>query len=177
MSIEPGRYKATIEDYAIRTVGEKKTPQLSVKVKTEETGLAVYFQNFLTEGTTNSEYFSKLMDTLIETGALKTKKFTDIAKGLSGGAFDTAIVLEIVVAHETDDNGNVQTNDKGAPYTKVQFINNPDKSGMKGQLAEDEAITVLGGLNLDAHILQSEQRTGSTITAPAHAVSEADVPF
>ena len=35
MSIESGRYKAKIEDYGIRTVGEKKTPQMSIKFKTE----------------------------------------------------------------------------------------------------------------------------------------------
>jgi len=176
MSIEPGRYKATIEDYGIKTVGDKKTPQMTIKFKTVENGLAVYFQNFLTAGTTGSEYFTNLMNTLVETKALRTKKFTDIAKGVQGGAFDTSIELEIVVAHETDDNGNIQTNDKGVPYTKVQFINNPDKSGMRGLLAENEAITVLGGLNLDAHILQAEQRTGAAVTTQNND-SEEEVPF
>ena len=176
MSIEPGRYKATIEEYGIKTVGDKKTPQMTIKFKTVENGLAVYFQNFLTAASTGSEYFIKLMDTLIETKALRTKKFTDIAKGVQGGAFDTSVELEIIVDHEKNDDGSVKVID-GKSYTKVQFINNPDKSGIKGMLAENEAITVLGGLNLDAHILQSEQRTGSTVEANNTQPGSDDVPF
>ena len=171
--IEPGRYTATIEDYGIKTVGEKKTPQMNIKFKTE-TGDAVYFQNFLTAGTTGSDYFTNLMNTLVETGALKTKKFTDIAKGLEGGAFDTKTPLEIVCDYEKNDDGSVKEYN-GKSYMKVNFINNPNKSGMKGKLAESDAITVLDGLNLDAHILSAEQRTGSAITA--QEVSSDDIPF
>lgn len=178
MNLEPGRYRAHIEDYGIRTVGEKNTPQMQIKFKEKEKGTAVYFQNFLTEGTTNSDYFKNLMDTLVETGALRTKKFTDIAKGLQGNALATDVELEIIVDFERDQNNQVQTDDKGTPYVKVQFINNPNKSGMKGQLAEAEAINVLSGLNLDAHILQSEQRTKATVVSDAGSnFSSDDVPF
>jgi len=180
MSIEPGRYKATIEDYGIKTVGDKKTPQMNIKFKTVESGLAVYFQNFLTAGTTGSEYFTNLMNTLVETGALRTKKFTDIAKGVQGGAFDTSVELEVVCDYEKNDDGSIKTDANGKSYVKVNFINNPDKSGMKGVLAEEEAITVLGGLNLDAHILQAEQRTGASIDSkPAHTgnFSDDNIPF
>lgn len=176
MSIEPGRYKATIEDYGIKTVGDKKTPQMNIKFKTVESGLAVYFQNFLTAGTTGSEYFTNLMNTLVETGALRTKKFTDIAKGVQGNAFDTSVELEIVCDYEKNDDGSTKVIN-GKSYVKVNFINNPDKSGMKGQIAEEEAITVLSGLNLDAHILQAEQRTGSSIQSNSPAVNSDDVPF
>lgn len=176
MSIEAGRYKATIEDYGIKTVGEKKTPQMSIKFKTVENGQAVYFQNFLTAGTTGSEYFTTLMNTLVGTGALRTSKFTDIAKGKDGGAFATDVVLDIVVDSEKDEHGNVQTDKNGNPYMKVAFINDPN-SGMKGQLAESEAITVLSGLNLDAHIIQASQRVGATVGQAAPAIDGSDVPF
>lgn len=177
MSIEPGRYKATIEDYGIKTIGEKKTPQMNIKFKTVEGNLAVYFQNFLTAGTTGSDYFTNLMNTLVETGALRTKKFTDIAKGVQGGAFDTSVELEIVCDYEKNDDGSVREVN-GKSYVKVNFVNNPDKSGMKGLLAESEAITVLGGLNLDAHILEAEQRTGAQVT-PGHTQQPGadEVPF
>lgn len=178
MSIEPGRYRATIEDYAIKTVGEKNTPQMIVKFKTKENGLAVYFTNFLTEGTTKSDYFKTLMDTLVETGTLRSKKFTDIAKGVKGGALATDVELEIIVDYERDQNNDIQRDSNGNPYTKVNFINNPNRSGVKGQLAESEAITVLSGLNLDAHILESEQRTKATVGNSAHTdPAKDDIPF
>lgn len=175
MSLEPGRYIATIEDYGIKTVGEKKTPQLSIKFKTVDGGHALYFQNFLTSGTTGSDYFTNLMNTLVETGALKTKKFTDIAKGVDGGALDKNVKLELVCDFERNDDGSVKEHN-GKSFLKVNFINNPDKSGMKGVLAEGDAITVLAGLNLDAHILQAEQRVGKKIENVSD-INPEEVPF
>lgn len=178
MSVEPGRYRATIEDYGIRTVGDKKTPQMQIKFKIKDSGKAVYFQNFLTEGTTKSEYFKNLLDTLVETKVLQTTRFTDISKGVKGGALNTGIELEILVDFERDANDQKVLDKNQNPYVKVAFINNPEKSGMKGQLSEAESVNVLGALNLDAHILESQQRTGSSVSsADSFKPEESDIPF
>lgn len=181
MSLEPGRYRAFVEDYGIRTVGEKNTPQLSIKFKTKDSGQGVYFQNFLTAKTTVTDYWNTFMDTITGTGLLRSKRFTDIAKGVDGGALDKNVELEIIVDYQRDEQDQVMRNDKGEAYLRVSFVNDPNKSGMKGLLAESEAVTVLAGLNLDAHILQSEQRTGAQISqAPAQHtpnVASDDIPF
>ena len=174
--LEPGKYIARITDYGIRSVGEKKTPQLAIEFTTKEDGKSVWFQNFLTEGTTSSSYWNNLMDTLVTTGALRSKKFTDIAKGKDGNALCNLVDLQVVVDWEMDDQNNKVLNKKGEAITSVRFINDPNRSGMKGLLAETEAISVLNSLNLDAHILQSEQRTKVSVGA-GQTISESDVPF
>lgn len=174
--INPGKYLATIKDYGIRTVGENKTPQMQIEFLTKE-AQTVYFQNFLTPGTTTSNYFSNLMKTLVETGALKTKSFTDISKGIEGGALDTTVELEIVVTEQLDKDGQPVTNKQGEPYMTVKYINNPNRSGMEGKLAAEEAISVLSGLNLDAAILEAEQATGVEVGSKKPDFSKDDIPF
>ena len=174
--LEPGRYIATVDDYGIRTVGEKNTAQLSIKFKTKEGGKSVFFQNFLTENTVKTDYFKNLMDTLVGAGVLKSKRFTDISKGKDFGALSTSVEVEIVVDHQRDENGQLRVDKKGEPYVAVSFVNDPSRSGMKGKLAEAEAVTVLAGLNLDAHILEAQQRVGVTISEDLETNTD-DVPF
>lgn len=168
MAMEPGKYIATVEDYGIGTSSEKKTPYLNVKFKIKETGMTVFWQQYLTSKTVD-----RLVDNLVETKLLQTKKFSDLADGVRGNGLSTLTEVEITVVNEEyDKDGEIKTS------SKVQWVNTIGGGGMKNTLAKAEAITTLAGLNLDATINASQVRTGVTIEEPlVPGAGSEEVPF
>lgn len=167
--IEPGKYLAVVEDFGIRKSAQKGTPSLNVKFKLVESGKNVYWEQYITENTSE-----RLIKNLVDTGLLKTKKFSDVAKGKDGGALSLTEQVELTVVIEeytTDSGEQKQTN-------KVDWVNVPGGGSMKGALAKEEAISILDGLNLDAEILAAEQSTGKSInTEPENTIDSSDIPF
>lgn len=166
MAVEPGKYLATVEDFGIGTSSKKGTPLLNVKFKLKETGNNVYWTQYLTANT-----MERVVQNLVETGLLATKRFSDLAEGVDGKGLSTSVEVELVVINEnyTTDSGENKV------AAKVEYVNKPGGLAMKGMLAKAEAITALAGLNLDAEILASEKRTGVDVTAKD--VNGDSVPF
>lgn len=158
--LEPGNYVATVANYSIGQFETgNKFPFVSIQFKLKDHAKSVFYKQALTVKT---QGFT--VETLVETGLLRTKKFSDIAKGVDGGALSTDTEVSLALAY--DDSGD---------YLNVQYINKIGGGAMKGALAASEAINVLAGagLSLDAEILASEQKTGIRIeVAPVNQVHE-----
>lgn len=170
MAVEPGKYLATVEDFGIGTSSKKGTPLLNVKFKLKETGNNVYWTQYLTANT-----MERVVQNLVETGLLATKRFSDLAEGVDGKGIATSVEVELVVINEEYE--ITEGKDKGQKRVaaKVEYVNKPGGLAMKGMLAKAEAITALAGLNLDAEILAAEQKTGVDVTAKD--VTGDSVPF
>lgn len=166
--IEPGKYLGTVEDYGIIKSGQKGTPGLNVKFRLKDSGLNVYWQQWITEGTKE-----RLVETLIETELLRTKNLADLADGRSSGGLCTETEVELVVINEeyTTENGEVKT------ATKVEFVNPIGGREMKGKLAKAEAVSILGGLNLEAEVLAASTKLGKEVGAKTGQPAADDIPF
>ncbi len=173
--LEPGKYIGTVEDFAIRKSAEKGTPSLNVKFAVKGETKSVFWEKYITEGTVDH-----LADSLVESGLLNTKRFSDLSKGKDGGGLKLNQEVEIVIFHEeyTNSSGEVKTS------VKVRYVNAIGGGEMKGAIAEDEAISTLSGLNIDAAIMQSEVRTGKKVQIEEQVadvvtpgVTSDDVPF
>lgn len=162
VNLEPGKYIATVSNYSIGK-GETGHPFISVMFKLKDHNKNQFWRQALT---VNTQSF--VAKNLVELALLRTKKFSDIAKGVEGGALATDVEVELVLAY--DDTGK---------YLNVQYVNRIGGGAMKGALAAADAVSVLAGLNLDAEILAAEQETGMTIPTdgPAQAIADSDVPF
>lgn len=172
-TLEPGKYLATVEDFGIITSPTKGTPGLNVKFKIKDSGLNVYWTQYLTANTVE-----RITENLVETGLLKTKKFSDLAEGAQGGGMCLETEVELVVINEDyEKDGEMKT------VAKVEYVNVPGGRGMKNTLAKADAITALAGLNIDAEILAAEQKTGVNVGQKAQTqaagqdVDPADIPF
>lgn len=165
--LEPGKYIATVEDYGIGQSKEKKTPSLDVKFKVKDTNQYVYWQAYLTVNT-----IERVTENLVECELLSSKNFNDVAKGTG---INTQKEVQIVVVHE-----DYESNGEKKVAVKVAFVNPFGSGVMKNVLAESEAISILAGLNIDAHIAAAVQKTGKEITPSVAAVPEVapeEIPF
>lgn len=170
-TLEPGKYLANVEEFGIIKSAQKGTPGLNVKFKLKDSGQNAYWTQWLTANT-----MERIVENLVETGLLKTKKFSDLAEGVNGGGMCLDTEVEIVIVHEPYEKDGEQK-----VAVKVEFVNKPGSRGMQNTLAKADAVTALAGLNLDAEILAAQQKTGVKVeekTAPADQNFTADdIPF
>lgn len=169
--MEPGKYIGTVEDYGIKKSAAKGTPGLNIKFNIKESGLSVFWEQWLTPNTVE-----RVIDNLVECELLQTKKFSDVAEGVQGRALSTSQEVELVVINES------YTTESGEEKiaTKVQYVNpiGGSKGGMKGALDKAEAMTVLGDLNVDAQILASSTKLNIEVQEKAaEEVAAGDIPF
>lgn len=165
--LEPGKYVGTVEDFGVGTSSQKGTPFLNVRFKLKGTEKSGFWQQYLTANT-----MERVIENLVATGLLKTKKFSDLAEGKAGNGMCLETEVEVVIVHEEYEKDGEQK-----VAAKVAFVNELGGKMMKGMLAKAEAISVLEGLNLDAEILAAEAKTGVKVDDTPKDVTGSDVPF
>lgn len=113
--VEAGSYQGRVVDWGLQEVPSLKT--MRVKIKFTTTSGDVYFDGLLTkkDGTPNQ----KTVDTLLTCG-FSGKATTELA---SASALNTQKPLNLtVVVEKTAD---------GKEYSKVEWVNDPEKSGFE----------------------------------------------
>ena len=137
-------------DYGIGESAQKGTPFINVKFQLTDSGFTSYWKAYLTENT-----MERVIDTLVTAKLLRTRKFADIANGPQSNSLAMDQECEVVVVNE-----EYEKDGETKVAAKIEFVNPVGGRKMQGTLDKATAVTKLAGLNLDAEILASTQRTG-----------------
>jgi len=138
--MDAGKYAAKLTDYGI-SMTRAGNPQVVLRLMLEN-GNEVYHYMSLSEKA--QPYTTK---TLVVFG-YEGQDLSGIADGPEGGLLNTKKDVEVVMAEDTYN---------GVSRMKVKWINEVGGASFKG-LAKSEAIQVLKGVDLKAHVLELKKQ-------------------
>lgn len=147
-AIKAGKYKATIEGFALRATN-KGDPMVSIcfAVKDEGASHSIYWN-----GTFGPNAMDFTLEALLVCG-LKGNDLAILAKGPAGGGLD--MLKEVQVSVEYQENQR-----DGKMYPTVKWINEGSGARFNNVLPEAEAVTKMRGLNLSGNVAAMRAQKG-----------------
>jgi len=161
VEITAGKYKAKITDYGL-VESKNGNLQVFISFKAEDFSLS-YFQ------TATQDKSKEILALNLVTCGFTGNDLDDL---YVDGALDKEKELIIVVKLEPDQKGEMRP--------RIQFINDPAKSGIKGQLDKKEAISKLRELKMKGFIAEAKSKLGVDDTKSESSESDFDansIPF
>lgn len=174
--IQPGKYKATVSNYALR-VSQHGDPMATICFTVTDNAQSrhsVYWLGSFKEGRGRQITIESLL-----VCGLKGNDPLLIAGGLDSGALDTSNEVQVEVIHE------VSTKD-GKTYPKVQWVNEIGGNRFRDAVPHKEAVQRFAGLNLAADVAQIRNDKGyrnganqNNVRAPQPIKNDnlSDIPF
>lgn len=169
--IQPGVYKATVGDYAIRAVktGANKglpAPTIQFLVLDDTKVEKIYWQGSFAEGRPREISLEALANC-----GLTVDKIPALAEGPRGGALDLTIEVQVTIEHEIGEKD-------GKPYPRVKWVNKVGGKGFQETMDKDNFQFFVGSLGLQGSFLEIARKVGIDVEPKKPALPVVDnIPF